>query len=383
MPPGLPTSSDQTDAFKVVRYENEANQGFHTRFWWNHGGHILGILLTKASFSVEEQFAQLNFFEKVIAPCLGPARDLSSSSTLSSFLTDDGIPLQFSWEWAQGTSPLISYTMEPNGAADFFITPGMIKQKVADEFYEKLKPMLPASSYEWFNHFNNYFQQDRDELEDVSLRGHHSRIFYTFKLCANVFNASVYFFPRGIGRVAVYDVKRCIETAPRCRQSNLGAFLQFYQFISNPYFHQASPINIEMVRIGLGKSTSSTIEIYIRSPYTDFTSVIRNMSLDGKINLDAKGIRDLEKLWSQVLHVKNGRFQSLPHNSHRTAGVMYSFRFELGDEFPHVKVYIPVEHYGWCDQNVMSGVATYLAANEKGGKVSFGPHYEAALTSIL
>lgn len=270
--------------------------------------------------------------------------------------------------------------MEPTGGADFFITPGMIKQKAADEFYQNLKPMLPAASYEWFNHFNNYFQKDRDELEDVSLRGHHSRIFYTFKLYAHVFDVSVCFFPRGIGRAAIEDVKRCIETAPRCRQSNLGAFSKFYQFITDPYFHQASPINVEMVRIGLGKTASSTIEIYIRSSYTDFTSVIRNMLLEGKIKLDTKGIQDLEKLWNKILHVKNDRFQSLPHNSHRTAGVMYSFQFELGDEFPHVTVHIPVAHYGWCDQNVMNGVATYLTANGRGGKV---PCYEAALTALL
>lgn len=91
----------------------------HHRFWWSKNtGHILAVLLNKAGYSPKLQYRDLKFFAEVIAPHLGASLEESGEkrSQWHSFMTDDGTPVELSWDWGTADGPpMIRYSIEPVG----------------------------------------------------------------------------------------------------------------------------------------------------------------------------------------------------------------------------------------------------------------------------
>lgn len=108
-----------SSAWSRVDSEIADPRNAHHRFWWSkHTGHVLAVLLEKAGYSQELQYRDLKFFATVIVPHLGASLEPSveNHSQWHSFMTDDGTPVELSWDW--GTSdgpPMIRYSIEPVG----------------------------------------------------------------------------------------------------------------------------------------------------------------------------------------------------------------------------------------------------------------------------
>ena len=108
---------DSSDALWKVLKKNLVHDEINAQSWWTTTGSLLAILLRKAKYQLEAQCDVLLFYFAFIAPELGPSLDLFGRfPRWKSFMTDDGTPLEMSWEWGLGDSPpTVRLSIEPIG----------------------------------------------------------------------------------------------------------------------------------------------------------------------------------------------------------------------------------------------------------------------------
>lgn len=152
-----------------------------------------------AGYSPELQHRDLKFFAQVVAPSLGVSRGIMAStgdvSPWPSFMTDDGTPIEMSWDWGtKDGPPVIRYSIESIGLdAGTALDPN--KLRAGPVFQERLTHALPQINLEWFHHFEEFLGVSN--CGDASLLdGHKSYIFYAFDLSSTGTTAKVYFFPK-------------------------------------------------------------------------------------------------------------------------------------------------------------------------------------------
>lgn len=137
-----------------------------------------------------------------------------------------------------------------------------------------------------------------------------------------------------------------------------------------------------MLAIDLIDPLESRLKIYFRSRETSFNSVLKIMTLRGRIlnpKLD-EGIRDLKMLWNTVFEVDDPPDQPLNEVGHRTAGILYNVEFNLGNSNPVAKIYLPVRHYSHSDEAIILGLNKYF---EFHGKGKYMKNYIKAMTTLL
>ena len=101
----IPTSKDAA-IWKRVDRRVWRDQDVHDRYWWIHSGYILAILLYNAGYSPDSQYRSLKFFLTTVVPSLGISRlDEECVPSWLSFMTDDGMPVEVSWDWGSGKGP--------------------------------------------------------------------------------------------------------------------------------------------------------------------------------------------------------------------------------------------------------------------------------------
>lgn len=125
-------------------------------------------------------------------------------------------------------------------------------------------------------------------------------------------------------------------------------------------FSQSQNVDIEMLAIDLLRPQISRVKIYFRSQDTDFASVMRIMTLNGRVRNEAivKGLKELRLLWDELFHTTAE--EGLPPVIHRTAGILYYVELKIGTNVPAVKVYLPVRQYVANDQHVVAYLGRYL-----------------------
>ena len=333
--------------------------------WWDIAGRLPENLMKHADYSCENDM--LEFIKKDVVPFLGSSRIDSAEPSRHSFMTDDGGPVELGWDWGTmpDSKPHIRFAFEPMDSAT----------RSGSDFDIQ---SIPGVDIEWFQHFSQIFVINAPTSPDPS--DHTSQVFYGFDKRKDSIMTKAYFFPeikaRMSGQSTWEVLLKAINSAAHYSASNTKAL----DILSNFLNQEVSALRIEMLAIDLLKPEASRIKIYFRSQATDFTSVVRIMSLNGLLNTPNfhTGINQLRDLWTELFDLENG--ESLPHVEHRTAGILYYANFRLGDKVPGVKIYIPVRHYARSDRKVLDVLGKFL---KNRGQGQFFEDYERAMYDTL
>ncbi|KAF1999660.1 hypothetical protein P154DRAFT_546216 [Amniculicola lignicola CBS 123094] len=223
-------------------------------------------------------------------------------------MTDDGNPIEFSWDWgSKGSSPTIGYSV------DLIIS---MRALFCDQLI-------------FSNTGNN---------------AHLTRISYAFDLKKGNTIAKTYFFPahRATSESrSTWDViDSAIRTAPQCTDGNLAALYTLKEFFAAGW---ESLLELEMLATDLVDPVDARLKISFRSRDASTDSIGRILSVNGLGNL----IFDLEggNLWEK---------------QHRTTGMLYYVTFKLGYTLPNIKLYILVRHYPSNDRLIFKRLESYL-----------------------
>ncbi|KAF4953301.1 hypothetical protein FGADI_6067 [Fusarium gaditjirri] len=329
----------------------------HHQYWIQTVGSKLKRFLSSAGYDDRSQFRILDQFSNLVAPFLGPSPALGEPQW-KSFMTDNHCPVELSWDFHVANSqPTIRYSVEPIGpeagtAADLY------NAQVDAEFAQRAIRAFPGTDATFFNHFYNCFnyQWTADKPE-----GHRSTMFWAFDLKESATTNKAYFFPgvvaHSMGKSILDVVTDAIPSAPGYQSEKISAFASF----ANERRHLN--FEMDMLALDLVPIEKSRLKIYFRDRRTEFRSVTEMMSLGGRIQGEdfEVGMRNLRSLWDALLGSGGVSDDvSLPHNDHRTAGILYNVEFRANSTMPKVKIYIPVRHYGKNDSQIIEAVKGYL-----------------------
>ncbi|KAI0817138.1 tryptophan dimethylallyltransferase-domain-containing protein [Xylaria sp. FL0064] len=406
----LDVSHNEFSAWKEVNLESPHAENEHQSLWYDHTGKALGMLLHSAGYSPSAQRRNLDFFKRVVVSNLGifPAASEDQKASWQSFMTDDGTPLELSWDWGTGASrPIIRYSIEPVGLqAGMPLDPH--NSLTWPVLQDVLSRILPNMKVETFHYFRDFFDSRREETpssissifsrcfrsslrsspesEPRSFRNvqdHKSLIFYAFDLTDTGTTVKVYFFPKyravSTGTPSLEVLLQGIKGAPYCSADNLYALSVFSDF-SNDI--SSNELEYEMLAIDLIDPLQSRFKIYFRTRETSFDSLSRIVTLGGRVkNMNmAKGLDDLHRLWNAIFGVNTPSDHPLKEVNHRTAGILFNVGFRLGDRYPVAKVYLPVRHYSSSDDNVIKGLDEYFSSHQRS---SYMRAYSRALIKLF
>ncbi|KAJ5663653.1 hypothetical protein N7507_004384 [Penicillium longicatenatum] len=370
-----------------VNSELDSFETVHHRYWWSrHTGKALAVLLYNARYPPDLQYWNLRFFAETVAPHLGVSPEILGSDTpiWPSFMTDDGTPVELSWDWGtKDAPPMVRYSVEPIGLhAGTLVDPGNLTAGPA--FQERLIRTLPTMRLEWFHHFKDFFSipnvKEGEFHEDT--RDHNSSIFYGFDCSETEITPKVYFFPKlkakASGQSNLDVLFQAMRTAPHVTDRNFKAGDIFHAFCSSV---GNKLLEHEMLAIDLIDPLQSRLKIYFRSRETTFKSVIDIMTLEGRIQNPKlyEGLVDLHRIWSALFGVY-AVDQPLPEVEHRTSGILYNVEFRLREAVPVAKIYLPVRHYSKSDEAVIRGLNDYFQGRQKG---KYMPDYIRAMSTLL
>ncbi|KAI0871050.1 tryptophan dimethylallyltransferase-domain-containing protein [Hypoxylon argillaceum] len=369
-------SYNEFSAWKQVDSNVPDSEDEHRRSWYQHIGKALGVLLYSADYSPEAQRRSLNFFKQLVAPNLGvfPATNSSLTKAWESFMTDDGTPVELSWDWGTSDSrPTIRYSIEPIGLqAGTSVDPRNLL--VGPIFQDRLNQSLPDIRLEWFDYFKDFF----DDFQD-----HSSSIFYAFDLTESEITAKVYYFPKyraiSSGKSNLEVLLESMKGAPHSTKDNLEALSVFSNFSNDP---ASKDLEYEMLAIDLIDPFKSRFKVYFRSRETSFESLCNIITLGGRIKSPnmQKGLEDLHSLWNAIFGVNAPSTDPLKEVNHRTAGMLYNVEFRIGDQFPVAKVYLPVRHYASSDAAVIRGLDEYFKSHQRG---SYMAAYSGTMNALF
>lgn len=377
-----------TEVWHKVDTEVRHSLSFNQQYWWRTSGYALAVLLYNAGYSSHAQYQTLTFFAVVVAPSLGAAFEpsLLCPRPWGSFMTDDGNPIELSWDWGIGNKPpTIRFSIEPVGVQAG--TPRDPQNLYATSRFRQTLLHLPTKpNVEWFDHFNHKFNR-HDVANDSTVEGHSSQVFFAFDLAEEGITSKAYFFPgfnaRATGQTNLAVISQTIVTAPYCTTENLGALSVFEDFATDP---STPALEMDMLAIDLIEPTTSRLKIYFRSRETTFSSVRHIMTLGKRTATPevVQGLNNLKRLWDAVLEREDSlENEPLPSVAHRTAGILYNAEFCLGSVVPKVKIYIPVRHYASSDQNIIRGLGDYLYGVNNTHGARCMPGYVHALGTVL
>ncbi|OTA93565.1 hypothetical protein M434DRAFT_11509 [Hypoxylon sp. CO27-5] len=317
--------------------------------------------MRESNYSGHARSRITSFFAECIVPFLGPSTGLGFKRW-KSFMTDDHTPIELSWDWRGPTDkPIIRFSVEPVGlTAGTFSDP--MNSKAPESFKRMLTEAFPKLEMSWFDHFNSFFNRHTMEVNPVE--GHQSRIFWGFDLSETQITSKAYFFPGPVahemGTTNLGAITESLAYAPYCTPEKLQAFHKLVSFAAS---HDTGALEFDMLAIDMVEPTKSRLKLYFRNRQTTFRSVRSTITLNGQkpgAHLE-KGLSDLKQLWDSLFDLHGAsEGAELPFKEHRTAGILYNVEFRLGNNYPDVKIYIPVRHYSKSDQHVLDKIGEFV-----------------------
>ncbi|CAH0023500.1 unnamed protein product [Clonostachys rhizophaga] len=373
---------NRLETWQCTEPSHESLASFSEHQWYRTAGYLLASLLQNAGYSQQAQLKILGEFAEIIAPHLGLPPGLGTRHW-QSFMTDDHNPIELSWDFHTGTQqPTIRYSIEPIGLdAGSAADPNNTKAPLL--FKRSILKGFPHVNTELFKHFENTLGS---LWEDGLPEGHRSTIFWAFDLKEGQNTAKAYFFPGAVARATNRSnfevIHDAISSAPTWKFSDLKPLHTFINFMQQ---HKELALEVEMLALDLVNPAQARLKIYFRCRRTEFSTVRKIMSLGGAIeNLDG-GLEKLKALWDSLLGTQGHHDDMpLPHNNHRTAGILFNVEFKVQSTTPKVKLYIPARHYAKSDQQVIEAVAGFLNGEaEKLGHSDLTRKYTASYASCL
>lgn len=336
------------------------------QFWWNHSGRFLQTLLHKAGYTATTQHRHLKFYLDNVIPYLGVCRDAPIQTPWQSFMTDDGFPVEFSWEWgSQCTSPKIRFSIEPIGL-QAGVTSDKYNYQASRQFEKTLHHCLDGADFQWLQYFRTYFETGT-ATDLLVYSDHSSHTFFGFDLLERSIKGKAYFFPRykadELGRSHLETISLAVRGAPHLDDDMMQAFTIFEQFAAQKV------IEPEMVAIDLVDPRKSRIKVYFRLRDTTLSSIVEvaTLGVGNNTHESEKGIESLCRFWRMLFSLEGTGDPFLTPSDHRTAGVLYYAEFKYGVSIPSIKIYAPVRHYSRSDDAILRALASYFDKVEHPG----------------
>ncbi len=360
-----------------VMSKNLKHEETNAQLWWKSTGSLLATLLYEAKYSVTVQCDILLFYFLILTPQLGPhPQALRGYSPWHSFMTDDNIPIELSWEWGlRDKSPVVRLSIEPIGL-DAGTPQHTLNEFATNAVVDNFQHIYPSTDLSLFHYFSKelltYNVERGDNDRAWATVGHQSRSFLAFDFGETTPMLKAYFLPifkaMETGQSTMALISQAIDRLSKLERLTFPSYEILSEYLRTST--QGSELQAEMLAIDCVAPASSRMKIYMRSRSTSFDSIRANMTLDGKLeqrDLD-KGITELEKLWKMVLlparHATSS--EELPRKDHRTAGILYYYDIRPGQPYPIPRLYIPVRHYGETDTAIAMGLTRYLKTRGEG-----------------
>jgi DMATS type aromatic prenyltransferase len=354
-------------------------------FWWRTAGRALACLIAHTEYPVKAQHRHLLFFRDFIAPQLGlaPAEREQRSLPWQSFMTDDGTPLELSWDWGvTGDAPKVRFSIEP--IATHAGTPvDPLNRHAGYDLVRRLQAAVPTVNLELFDHFAAEFMVfDKPHAE-----GHQSRFFAAFDLePSGEVVTKAYFFPafKGLSKDPVARLQglgESLKRMPAHFNTDYDGLDVLRTYMARPAGDAA--MQFEILAIDCIEPSKSRLKIYTRCQHTHFNSVRTAMTLGGMLDSPdlLSGLVELRELWS-LLFGERPDSEELRSVHHRTAGLLYNFEIPPNGGRPVPKIYIPVRHYAASDTAVVDALQVFLR-RRRGNAYFDVQRYRQALSDIL
>ena len=394
----LPSICDLTEDGRLSLEENLWNllkdnlvhKEAHAQRWWTQTGPILASLLRHAKYGAMHQLDVLSAYFSLLVPELGPRLDvLSEPLRWKSFMIDDGVPVEMSWDWGLGGKPpTIRLSLEPIGLYAGTLQDPWNSYAIARVIW-KMNRICPGSDLCLFNHFSRELSIGSHGCQTLgpssASESWQLRSFVAFDFLSTGIMLKAYFVP-------LFNESK---TEPRTLEVIAEAISRVSELeaLEFPAFHlllhylttsvEGTRLGAEMLAIDCVSPTAARIKVYLRSQSTSFNSIRSNMTLGGKLRQRGleSGLLELEKLWRLVLPVAKNSSpdEELPRKIHRTAGILYYYDFKSKQSCPVPRIYIPVRHYGHNDLDIAKALETYLRGR---GQDEWAHRYLLALQDI-
>ncbi|GES63926.1 hypothetical protein ATETN484_0010000500 [Aspergillus terreus] len=323
-------------------------------FWQGKIGTPLAILLRKAGYNLETQYAHMRFFLDCTVPALGPASSpLGNMLPWQSFMTDDHTPVELSWEWGHtGEDVSIRYALEPIGfSAGGCLDP--LNPQASRNLIKVLQHTVLNLNLRWYNHYAEQLEPNNHapKSQHTALLGKSpvetpssSFIAYDLRRKGPMI-VKAYFLPSiraTQSKVSNFDlIVQAIRSLPEASSGSFQALELLTEFTQKDPLGPA--LECDILGIDCVPEEYARLKIYLRSRCTSFDSAL---FFPGKQQVTNTG-GDLQPC------------------AHRTAGVLYYFDFSKTKPKPAPKVYLPVRHYGKSDYLIATALCTYMKRRDK------------------
>ncbi|MCJ1452205.1 hypothetical protein MMC28_002547 [Mycoblastus sanguinarius] len=332
--------------------------------WEDTLGRGLVILLQNAGYSLDAQHRSLQFFQDLVVPRLGPAPWKHQRSPVwASFMTDDGLPIELSWDWGRrGDKPRVRFCMEPVGA-QAGTSQDPTNRLAGPCFVEELQAAYIGFNDIWFNHLAQALAVfDQQIIGEADI--HDSRMFLGFDLGDDGVATKAYFSSKfkamATTRTDLHVLTTAIAGLPGMCPVAHAAFQKLAHFIERS--GHSSNLELEGLSVDCVDPIRSRIKLYVRCVNSCLESIEEIITLGGELcaSLYSRGLEELRLLWKLLFGEQPGKLTMNGSNSSRTAGIMYNFEFQRGLGIPIPKVYIPVRHYCPSDEHILQGLEAYF-----------------------
>ena len=355
------------------------------QYWQTTAGYSLATFLHCAGYSKESQQRHVAFFNEFVAPELGQKHHTGSpKGQWSSFMTDDGTPLEISWDWGfDRQQATIRYSIEPIGSeAGSSLDP--LNKYASNRFLQNMRELLPEADWQWSEHFQKEFCVFNESLEHDN-EAHKSRFFAAYDLDESVNTMKAYYFPAFkanlMGQSKIDVLSSAITRLPSYTPCGFSAFDLLRDYINASSVDRS--LEIEILAVDCVKPQHSRLKIYVRSRQTSLESVRSIVTLGGTLvspEMD-QSLDEFESLWSSLFSSNYLEPMGTSSDNHRTAGILYNFEVRAGNPLPVPKVYLPVRHYTRSDEHVMEALEKYIQESQKDGAMFAG--YKKAMSKLL
>ena len=338
-------------------------------------------MLERAGYPPESTELHTEFFNTSVAPSLGPhPRGTGRPKSWESFMTDDHTPVEVSWCWSTSMkTPTVRYSVEPIGhLAGQAVDP--INTAASLRLLGQSLPLAPELDLFLHRHFQRSLMT-KDVSSNISKSDTPlSQSFMAFDLLQSSIVVKQYYLPgwkaskEGTSKFDIVD--DATKRLPVFSATMAHSYNVFSEFLAT-FPEQLRPA-VEIVAIDCLEPAQSRLKIYVRYRETTLASVLKMLTLGGRVPKTQEEQASLRELWCLVFGLDQKEHLdslSLPGKDHRTGGILYYYEFKGGSSMPKSKVYLPVRHYAQEDDQIARGLSQYLDRRGKG--LATGSYYDS------
>ena len=392
------------------------------KFWWKTTAPVLGKLLKKANYTVDQQYFYLSRYHRYILSAYGPCPEEGKERTWRAQCTPNASPFQPSWNF-QNDKSTIRFTIEPIGSLAGTRT-DPFNQLAAFELVKTLTREFPDMEESWFYHCAREYVFPQYEKIAVVMNNSNTNCidfsrtnlatyrlyvpkdlvnimlavkgppkgpkpptcFLAFDLDDGKIEPKAYFFPHirawnmGITQGAlVINTVRGLNGPTINMNAGLDN-LETYLTSGGPVTHR----NVEMLAIDCIDPLKARAKIYVNSYNNTFNKIKDIYTMGGRLQDPAilDSLAPLAELWRLMYDMPDEGWEDieLPNVMHHRSCFVFGFEFKTGDVWPTTKIYFPMWHYAKNDRQITDALSAFYA---KQGWNEISKSYAGDIEEIL